>query len=144
MEPIQYAQPLFVNDRRSPIIWKGKEFKYNEYFPWQELSVPKEAVTALYNQYKLYHNPALETQQKVGDRLSEFEGEKLKTLVRLVNSMVKQRCTTDKEFQQKRIKGSTVADKQRGLIRSWINRNEWALDEYYAIRDKLLGETTEE
>ena len=62
--------------------------------------------------------------------------------MRLTNAMVKKRCTTDKEFQNKKVKGSLIEDKQRGLIRSWINRNSWALEEYYELRDSILSEPT--
>ena len=137
-------KPLFVRSRHYPVIFQGKTFKYNDHLPWMEMGMDENIARTLFNQDRVYHNDELEVQSKVGDRLSEFKGEKLKALVRLTNSMIKQRCTTDKEFQNKKIKGSTIEDKQRGLIRSWINRNHWALDEYYEIRDKLLNESEEQ
>lgn len=143
-DPFQHAKPVFVRDRYKPIKVNGKSYKYQDYFPWQEIGLDIEKAEILYNIDRIYHNEELEVQSKVGDRLSEFKGEKLKTLVRLTNSMIKQRCTTDKEFQNKKIKGSTIEDKQRGLIRSWINRNHWALEEYYEIRDRLLNESVEQ
>lgn len=139
----QYNTPVFVRSRHHSITWRGKTFSYNDYFPWQEMGVPVETVKILYDTDRLYHNEELEVQSRVGDRLAEFNNEKLATLVRLINQMVKARCTTDKEFQSKRVKISKLEDKQRGLIRSWINRNDWALDEYYEIRDKLLGDKPE-
>lgn len=141
MNTLQYNKPVFVKSRHFPVVWKGKTFKFNDYFPWQEMSVPQEAVQALFGIDRLYHNEELEVQQKVGDRLAELNKEKLDSLVRLVNAMVKERCTTDKEFQSKKVKHSKIDDKQRGLIRAWLNRNQWALEEYLVIRDDLLGST---
>lgn len=137
-------KPLFVRSRHYPVITRGKTFEYNEHFPWMEMGLDESVARTLFNQDRLYHNEELEVQSKVGDRLSEFKGEKLKALVRLTNAMIKKRCTTDKEFQNKKVKGSTLEDKQRALVRSWINRNHWALEEYYEIRDSLLKETVED
>lgn len=136
-------KPLFVRSRHYPVIFKGKTFEYNSHFPWMEMGMEEDAIRMLFNMDRVYHNEELEVEAKIGDRLSELKGEKLKKLVRLTNAMVKKRCTTDKEFQNKKVKGSLIEDKQRGLIRSWINRNGWALEEYYELRDSILSEATE-
>lgn len=143
-ETFQYSKPVFVRDRYKPIKVKGKWYKYNDYFPWQEVGLEAEKAQIMYDIDRLYHNEELEVESKVGDRLSELKGEKLKKLVRLTNALVKKRCTTDKEYQSKKVKGSLVEEKQRGLIRAWVNRNNWALDEYYEIRDSILVEPNQE
>lgn len=144
MKTLQYNIPVFVRSRHHPVIWKGKTFKYNDHFPWQEMYVPEEVVQTLFATDQIYHNPELEVQQQVGDRLVELNKEKLDSLVRLVNAVVKQRCTTDKEYQSKKIKYSKIDEKQRGLVRAWLNRNDWAMEEYLQIRDDLLKTPKEE
>lgn len=138
MQLLQYNQPLFVRHRHRTVKWKGKEFKYNDYFPWQELYVPEATVKVLFDTGMLYHNPDLEKQSKVGDRLAEMNSEDLISLVRQCNAIIKKRATTDKEYQDKKIKQSKLDDKQRGLIRAWLYRNAWMQEDYYTIRDHIL------
>lgn len=138
MISFEVSRPLFVRDRHYPIVYKSHKYSYQKHFPWQEVGMPEEHVRLLFNLGRVYHNEELEVQTKVGDRLSELSGERLKKLIRLTNAFVKKRCTTDKEFQSKKIKGSLIEDKQRALVRSWIHRNEWALEEYYRVRDDIL------
>ena len=92
----------------------------------------------LYNTNRLHHDSAREVQQKVGDRIGELTADEVHTLIRKMNDILKKRCVTSKEFQDKRIKQSKILEKQRGILRSWINRNHWALEEYTTIRDEML------
>ncbi len=138
-DTIQYSKPLFVRNRHRSIKWKGQEWSYNEYFPWQELGVPEDKVKTWFDIGMVYHNEDLEEETKVGDRLAEFSDEKLLSFIRQVNSELKQRCSTTKEYDNKKIKFSKIREKQQGLIRSWLYRNPNLAEEvYFPLRDKLL------
>lgn len=138
----QIDRPVFV---KIPFNAYGKTWKAGEEFNWQVQACRAEdypkmlnTVSLMYKTGKIHHDSNREVQQKVGDRLGELGPQELLSLVRTINTVVKQRCTTEKEFQNKRLKQSKIADKQRGLIRAWLNRNHWAMDEYVKIRDALL------
>lgn len=135
---IQYNQPLFVRHRHRTLKWKGKEYTYNDYFPWQELYVPESTVRILFDTGMLYHNPDLEKETKVGDRLGEMNSEDLLSLIRQCNAIIKKRVTTVKEYEDKKIKQSKLDDKQRGIIRAWLYRNSWMQEDYYRLRDNIL------
>lgn len=138
----QLNRPLFVKVSFSAF---GKQWNNGQEFNWQTQPCRDEdyrkilrAIQNLYKSGKVHHDTTKEKQNKVGDRLSELNVEQLQSLVRQVNVILKKRCVTDKEFQDKRIKQSKLVDKQRGIIRTWIYSNHWALDEYTTIRDSLL------
>lgn len=133
----QVDWPVFV---RMPFSADGRNWKRYEHFNWAERGIEQKAVATLYAQGLIYHNSALEKQTKVGDRLGELNAEQLKRLVVQLNDIVKKRTTTQKEFQDKRCKQSKLEDKQRGLIRRFLNRNQWILEDFYEIRDYILGE----
>lgn len=138
----QEVKPVFI---KLPFNAFGRDWKKGEHFNWinqafREEDYPeiRRKVRDMYLSGKIHHDSSREVQQKVGDRLGELDKEEIASLIRQVNAEVKKRCTTDKEFQTKRIKQSKIIDKQRGLIRAWLNRNNWALDIYTDIRDDLL------
>ena len=89
----------------------------------------------------IYHNTTLAKENKVGDRLGEMNKEQLYRLVVQLNNIVKKRTTTQKEFSDKRCKQSKIEDKQRGLIRRFLNRNPWIVEDFYRLRDHILGES---
>jgi len=139
----QIDRPVFV---KVGFQAYGKQWKPGEEFRWIHQPCRAEdwpkmlmTVNTLFNTGRIHHDSSREMQQKVGDRLGELTPQELLTLVKLVNAVVKQRTTTDKEFQNKRVKQSKIPDKQRGLIRAWLNRNHWASEEYTRIRDDLLS-----
>lgn len=132
--------PIFVRSRYDKVIYKGKEFEYQYHIPWKEMNIPEEVVKAWFLADLVYHDTDLEKETKVGDRLSEFDGSDLKKIVDSLNTILKQRTNSTNEFNSKRCRQSTIDDKQRGLIRSWLRSNRWAEDDFFAIRDKLLGE----
>lgn len=138
----QVDRPVFV---KVPFSAFGKQWKSGDHFNWNNETFRESdyekilhAVYALYNVGKLHHDTAKEGQVKVGDRLGEMKPFHLDKLVRQMNAIIKKRCVTDKEFREKKIKGSRIADKQRGLLRQWIYRNHWALEEFTKIRDDIL------
>lgn len=138
----QVDRPVFV---KLPFSAFGRQWNKGEHFTWHVQSYREEdhrkilrTINDMYLSGKIHHDSSREVQQKVGDRLGELDKEEIASLIRQVNAELKKRCTTDKEFQTKRIKQSKILDKQRGLIRSWLNRNNWALDIYTGIRDDLL------
>jgi len=138
----QVDWPVFI---KQPFFMFNKKWKVGEEFNWTDQPCRSEdfhniclKVQTLYNTTRLHHDRAREVQQKVGDRLGELNSDEVYQLIRKMNDVLKKRCVTTKEFQDKRIKQSKILEKQRGILRSWINRNHWALEEYTAIRDDLL------
>ncbi len=129
--------PLFI---KTPLSADNKEWKRDEHFNWLERGIEADKVARLYASGYLHHNTELEVQSKVGDRLSEMQGNQLKTLVTLINTEVKKRTSSTKEFENKRCKQSTLDDKQRGLIRRFLVGNRWIMDDFYKMRDTILGE----
>ena len=134
----QVDWPVFV---KRPFSAFGKPWKIGEEFNWQlQVGAQEDKIAQLYKSGYVQHNRDLEVTTKVGDRLSELNSEQLLSLVKLVNKEVQGRTSTTKEYNDKKIKQSRVDDKQRGLIRAWLNRNNWMLEDYYRIRDSILGE----
>lgn len=133
----QVDWPVFV---KMSLSADGKQWKRGEHFNWLERSMDADKVALLYASGYLHHNKELEVQAKVGDRLSEMDGNQLKTLVNLINTEVKKRTSSTNEFENKRCKQSTIDDKQRGLIRRFLVGNKWIQEDFYAMRDTILGE----
>lgn len=133
----QVDWPLFI---KSPLSADAKEWKRDEHFNWLERGIEADKVARLYASGYLHHNTDLEVQSKVGDRLSEMQDSQLKTLVTLINAEVKKRTSSTNEFENKRCKQSTLDDKQRGLIRRFLVGNRWIMDDFYKMRDTILGE----
>lgn len=133
----QVDWPVFV---KMSLSADGKQWKRGEHFNWLERSMEADKVALLYASGYLHHNKELEVQAKVGDRLSEMNGNQLKTLVNLINTEVKKRTSSTNEFENKRCKQSTIDDKQRGLIRRFLFGNKWIQEDFYTMRDTILGE----
>lgn len=134
---LQIDWPLFI---KIPFTADNKNWKRGEHFNWLERNIEAPAVATLYASGYLHHNKELEVQNKVGDRLSEMDSRQLDSLVNLLNAEVKSRTSSTSEFESKKCKKSRIADKQRGLIRRFLNANRWINEDFYTIRDKILGE----
>ena len=133
----QVDWPVFV---KIPFTADGKHWKKSEHFNWAERELEMKDVASLYAQGFIYHNTELAKVNKVGDRLGEMNSEDLYRLVVQLNGIVKERTTTTKEYNDKRCKQSKIEDKQRGLIRRFLNRNPWVTEDFYRLRDHILGE----
>jgi len=133
----QVDWPLFV---KIPFSSGGKNWTKGEEFKWAELGVEQDRVAKLYSISYVHHNPALEKQNKVGDRLHEMNEDQLKKLVNLLNAELKSRTVSTRDYNEKRCRQSRIADKQRGLIRRFLYSNKWCEEVYYDIRDNILGE----
>jgi len=133
----QVDWPVFI---KMPLSANGKNWKRGDHFNWAERSLEQDKVATLYAAGYLYHNTELEVQTKVGDRLSELAGKQLESLVNLLNVEVKKRTSSNSEFEAKKCKKSKVDDKQRGLIRRFLNGSRWITEDFYTIRDKVLVE----
>jgi len=129
--------PVFV---KIPFSADGKNWKKREHFNWAERDLERKDVASLYAQGLIYHNTELAKENKVGDRLSEMNTEELKSLVTQINAIVKDRTTSSQEYNNKRCKQSKIEDKQRGLIRRFLNRNPWVIEDFYRIRDHIIGD----
>jgi len=132
----QVDWPVFIKQGFSG---NGKIWKQGDHFNWLELDIPLDKVSTLYDYGRIYHNPEIEVQSKVGDRLSEMAGQQLATLVTLMNAEVKSRTSSTAEFEKKKCKKSTIDVKQRGLIRRFLNNSDWIMDDFYEIRDTILS-----
>jgi len=133
----QVDWPVFV---KMPFSADGKHWKSREHFNWAERELEMKDVASLYAQGFIYHNTELAKVNKVGDRLGEMNSGDLYRLVVQLNGIVKERTTTAKEYNDKRCKQSKIEDKQRGLIRRFLNRNPWVTEDFYRLRDHILGE----
>ena len=133
----QVDWPVFV---KMPFSADSKQWKKSEHFNWAERNIDQKSVASLYAQGFIYHNTTLAKANKVGDRLGEMNSEQLYSLVRQLNDIVKRQTTSTKEFNNKKCKISKLDDKQRGLIRRFLNHNPWISDQYYEIRDTILGD----
>jgi len=131
----QVDWPVFV---KLPLLADSKNWKRGEHFNWLERGMQQDKIATLYASGYLYHNTELEVQSKVGDRLSELAGKELETLVNLLNAEVKSRTSSTAEFEAKKCKKSKIDDKQRGLVRRFLNSNRWVTEDFYEIRDKIL------
>ena len=133
----QVDWPVFI---KIPFDANNKKWKSGEHFNWLEQGLAQDKVAILYATGCIFHNSNLEVQAKVGDRLSELAGKQLETLVNLLNVEVKNRTSSASEFETKKCKKSKIDDKQRGLIRRFLNNNRWIAEEFYAIRDRVIAE----
>jgi|TARA_R110000822_G_scaffold827_1_gene3651 hypothetical protein len=133
----QVDWPVFI---KIPVSANGKNWKRGDHFNWLERSMDEDKVASLYVSGYLHHNKELEVQTKVGDRLSELAGKQLESLVNSLNIEVKKRTSSKSEFDAKKCKKSKVDDKQRGLVRRFLNNNNWVTEDFYNIRDKVLTE----
>ena len=133
----QVEWPVFI---KRPLMADSKTWKQGDYFNWFEREIDPDTVATLYVSGYIYHNKELEVQNKVGDRLSELAGKQLDTLVNLLNAEVKKRTSSTSEFETKKCKKSKLDDKQRGLIRRFLNSNSWVIEDFYNIRDKILND----
>lgn len=143
-ENFQTHIPTFVRSFYRPVKWNGKSYKYNDHFPWQEMNVPYETAKALFYSEQIYHNPDLEKQTQVGDRLQEMELPQLEKVVLLLNTEVKKKTVSKEEYTRKRVRQSKIRDRQVGLIRQWLRNNEWAHERFYELRDEALKTETKE
>lgn len=114
--PFQFDRPVFV---RIPFDGHKRTFKVGDEFKWKELGVNELRVEILYNKGWLHHNSDMEVKTKVGDGLEELTVEGLHDVVNSINDKVKAKTNSKLEFDNKKCKKSKIADKQRGLIRSW-------------------------
>lgn len=134
---LQVAIPVFLKGREE-IICQGKTWKQGQHFPWMEMGLDYDTARTWFQMGIIYHNPELEKQVQVGDRLVDFSGVELEKLVDAINVIVKDRANSTTEFNKKRCKKSRIDEKQRGLIRSFLRNNSWIEEEYFALRDRLL------
>ena len=123
MFPFQYDRPVFV---RIPFDTRGKTWKREEELKWREMNMPQDTIQILYNNGYLIHNSELESTLQVGDGLEALDSQGLKDIVDDYNARVKAVVKTELEFKRRKCPSSLIADKQRGLLRSWRRSNlDW-------------------
>ena len=138
---LQIDWPLFV---KIPFSSGGRNWTKGEEFKWAELGVEQDRVAKLYSINYVHHNPALEAQNKVGDRLHEMNSSQLHSLVIQLNAELKSRTVSQKDYDKNRCRQSKIDTKQRGLIRRWLYSNQWSEEFFYDLRDRILGEVVQD
>ena len=122
--PFQIDRPVFVKTSNL-ITYRGRIFKQGQEVKWKELGLPQKAIEAHYNQRFLKHDAALEaTAVSIGDGLEVLDIQGLHTLVSDYNKRVEAVCNSVSMYDNRKMKFSKLADKQRGLIRSWRRTQE--------------------
>lgn len=122
--PFQIDRPVFVRTS-VPIKYRGKDFKRGQEVKWKELGLPQKSIEIHYNQRLLMHDPVREDAiLAVGDGLEVLDVKGLQSLVDDYNARIEPLCNNKKMFENRKMKKSLVADKQRGLIRSWRRTQE--------------------
>lgn len=114
--PLQLDRPVFV---RIPFTAGSRQLEAGDEFKWKELGIDEQKVLILYRERYIHHNSELEVARKVGDGLEELDVGGLHSVVDNINNKVKLKTASNAEFEKKKCKKSKIADKQRGLIRSW-------------------------
>lgn len=114
-------------------------WKRDQHYNWLERGLTPEKVAVLYSSGYVYHNTNLEVSQHIGDRLGEMDIKQLTSLVNLLNNRVQTLATSKQEFNDRKCKKSTLPEKQRGLIRRFLNANSWVQEDFYKFRDNVLN-----
>lgn len=129
--------PLFVF---RPFNAAGKQWKRGEVFNWLAYHIKPEDVAQLYNAEYVFHNKDLEKQNKVGDRLIEFDRKTIDELIDRLNLLVKEQTITKDQYERTRCRKTQAKDltRQIGLIKSFLNNNKWVVEDFYTIRDEIL------
>lgn len=119
----------------------GRTWKRGEVFNWLAHHIEPENVAHLYKAEYVYHNKDLEKQNKVGDRLIEFDRKTIDELIDRMNVLVQKQTITKDQFERTRCRKTQAKDltRQIGLIKSFLNNNKWIVDDFYTIRDDILN-----
>lgn len=125
MDYFQYDRPVFV---KVPFEAHNRKWLQGDHFPWKEMSIDGDTVKILFDNSFLYHSDELSATMKVGDGLEELDIEGLHQIVEDTNKRVKAIASNERQFINNKMKQSTKADRQRGLIRSWRrNLEDWLI-----------------
>jgi len=141
----QVDWPVFV---KVPFQAFGKHWKPGEYYNWQNQQFSREDyrkvknnVHRMYNQGWLHHDSSKEVKYQVGDRLHELNGSQMYRLVSQLNSILKKKTTTKKEYDDTRCPLSKIEHKQRAQLRRFLKNNPWIHEDFKTYRDMILGES---
>jgi len=141
----QVDWPVFV---KIPFNAFGKSWKRGDYYNWQNQQYKKEDYRRvknnthmLYNQGFLHHHSGLEKKEQIGDRLYELNSSQMYRLVSQLNSILKKKTTTKKEYDDNRCPISKIEDKQRNQLRRFLKNNPWIYEDFKTYRDMILGES---
>lgn len=118
--PFQLDRPVFV---QQPFIYRNKKWDYEDHLPWREMNMDQSIVQTYYNMNYLAHSEEKETRMQVGDGLEAISIEGLEQIVDDYNERVKKVTSTQTDFLRRKCPKSKIADKQRGLLRSWRRNN---------------------
>lgn len=121
--PFQYDRPLFV---RIPFKTRNKEWEKGQHLPWKEMNLDADRIQILFSQGYLVHNEEFEVVMQVGDGLELLDVAGLHDIVNDYNERLSKVTTIQKVLQVRKCPKSKLADRQRGLLRSWRRNNlDW-------------------
>jgi hypothetical protein len=117
----------WVHTVKIPVKGEGTDWQAGDIFDWKDRGVPWRTVNTLFSQGYLTQEPPSEENKKVvvGDGLDELNSDELSAIVKNINAKVKQFTKTEREYNTKKCKASSITKKQRGHIRTWRN-SPWA------------------
>jgi hypothetical protein len=117
--PFQFDRPVFV---KIPIQARGRVWEVDSVFKWKEMQMDAHRIITMYNQGFLYHDEELEASvdnTKIGDGLDDLDIESLHVMVKKYNAVVKEKAKTQKEYEHRKCKFSSIKARQIGIIRNW-------------------------
>lgn len=121
--PFQIDRPVFV---RIPFKARNKLWKQGEHLPWKEMSFEQDRIQILFSQGYVIHSEEQEVTMQVGDGLEALDVEGLNQIVKEYNDRLTKVTTIKNVLQRRKCPTSKLADRQRGLIRSWRRNNlDW-------------------
>lgn len=118
--PFQLDRPLFVT---YPFTFRGTNWTYGDHLPWKEMNMNQEIVQTYYYTNYLQHDAESESRMQVGDGLEAIDLDGLHQIVDEYNDRVKLITKHQTDFLRRKAPKSKIADKQRGLLRSWRRNN---------------------
>ena len=118
--PFQLDRPVFVVQ---PFTYRGTNWTYEDHFPWKEMNMNQEIVQTYYSMNYLRHSADSEAKMQVGDGLEAVDLDGLHQIVDEYNDRIKLVTKTNTDFLRRKCPKSKIADKQRGLLRSWRRNN---------------------
>lgn len=121
--PFQIDRPIFV---RIPFKARNKQWEQGEHLPWKEMSFDQDRIQILFSQGYVIHSDEQEVTMQVGDGLEAIDVEGLHQIVKEYNDRLAKVTAIKNVLQRRKCPTSKLADRQRGLIRSWRRNNlDW-------------------
>lgn len=123
-QPFQVDKPVFVRTSK-PLNYRGRIHKRGSQVKWKELNLPRKTIELHYNQRLLMHDVVKELENtSIGDGLEVLDVSGLHSMIDEYNKRIEKICTSKRMFDNRKIKKSKIAEKQRGILRHWRHTQE--------------------